>query len=456
MKKNKKAMTRIVSLFMALAIMLGLAGSLVQAEDLEAWEIALKNEYFTYDVTDAATEASGHLQGICVDDEMKYAYLSYTDTLLKLDMASGDVVGSVCDFGPGSFTAEGGAHLGCLAFYDGKVYGSLEYKSPGKKFFLAVFEPDKITEVGMSFQDMEEGVDGVLLYEPTADFRDPLNDSPSSEDGTAVNEEALGHKFGCSGIDGVTFARLPGDDSGKIYCLVAYGVYANKDEWLNRYDNNYNIIRVYDPEMFDERYDAAAGTGDSALRRFTYERGIEMEYEDDEALKAVDTLYVWTGTTNWGCQNLEAERDSRDIVLYTYRSPKAGWEKWSEKDGVFVIDGEAGYEMKEIEVGQSNKNADDAIKQAALDKAESYKEDGQFPEGKHVFLKCICGDDCEAKEWADTGYTTMVCGAVNEKATATYGIVSLGNGYYFMAHDNFQLSLYQRDENFNFTKVKAD
>lgn len=428
----------------------------VEATAREAWQVALDRHYYHYDVTDAATEASSHLQGICVDDDMQYAYLSYTDTLLKLDLASGKVVGSVCDFGPGSFVAEGGAHLGCLAYYNGKVYGSLEYKSPGKKFFLAVFDPEKITQIGMSFENMEEGVDGVLLYEPTQDFRDPLNDTPSSEDGTAVNNEPLGHKFGCSGIDGVTFGKIPGDTSGKVYCLVAYGIYANDEAWLNRYDNNYNIIRVYDPEMFDERYDMAHKSGDKVLRRFTYERGLEMDFEEEEALKAVDTLYVWTGTTNWGCQNLEAERDSRDLVLYTYPTPKKGWEKWSEQDAIFVIDGDAKAQEKAIEVGQSNQNADGTIHQSALDKAETYKIDGQFPQGKHVRLKCICGQHCSPQEWADTGYTALVCGVPRDSATATFGIVSLGNHYYFMAHDNFEMSLFHRDDQFHFTKVEAE
>ncbi len=421
----------------------------------ELWEIALEKEYFTYDVTDAATAASGHLQGICVDDELQYAYLSYTDTLLKLDMATGRVVGSVMGFGPGSFTAEGGAHLGCLAFYAGRVYGSLEYKSPGKKFFLAVFDPDRICEVGMSFQNMEEGVDAVLLYEPTADFRDPLNDLPGSADGSAVNEEPQGHRFGCSGIDGVTFGTLPGDTSGRVYCLVAYGVYGNRAEWLCRYDNNYNILRVYDPEMFRERFNPATGTGDRVLRRFTYERGLEMAFDEQEALQAVDTLFVWTGTTDWGCQNLEAERDSGDIVLHTYRTVKAGWEQWSEMDAIFVIDAEAGCEMKEIEVGQSNRNVDPVIRDAALEKARCYMEDGRYPRGKHVFLKCICGGDCQAREWADTGHSTMICAAVNEKATATFGIVSLGNGYYYVAHDQFHISLQRRDEHFRFTRLPA-
>ncbi|MDO5015751.1 MAG: hypothetical protein Q4E09_01880 [Eubacteriales bacterium] len=453
MTHSKKIISLLLVMVVTLSLSLGFNRQDLLAEAEEPWEIALKNKYFNYDVTDAATEASSHLQGICVDDEMKYAYLSYTDTLLKLDLASGEVVGSVCDFGPGSITAEGGAHIGCLAYYNGKVYGSLEYKSPGKKFFLVVFDPSKITEIGMSFQDMEEGVDAVLLAEPTADFRDPLNDEPSSDDGTAVNNDPLGHRFGCSGIDGVTFARLPGDDSDKIYCLVAYGIFANGEEWQQRYDNNYNIIQVYDPEMFDEHYDPETGEGDSVLRRFVYERGIDMSFEENEALNAVDTYYVWTGTTTWGCQNLEAERDSRDIVLYTYSTPKKGWEKWSQADAAFVIDGEAGYELKELEVGQSNKNSDQEIREAALSKADCYKVDGIFPEVKHLSLKCICGEDCQAQEWADTGYNTMVCGAVIDGSTATFGIVSLGNDYYFMAHDKYQMSLFQRDENFNFTLV---
>lgn len=421
----------------------------------ELWETALRNGYFSYDVTAAATAASGHLQGLCVDDELKYAYLSYTDTLLKLDMATGEVTGSVTGFGPGSFTVEGGAHLGCLAFYDGRVYGSLEYKSPGKKFFLAVFDPERISGMSMNFEDMEEGVDAVLLHEPTCDFRDPLDDQPGSEDGSAVNGDPLGHRFGCSGIDGVTFGRLPGDTSGRIYCLVAYGIYGNRDEWLRRYDNNYNILRVYDPGMFRERFNPITGSGDRVLRRFTCERGMDMAFEEQEALKAVDTLFVWTGTTDWGCQNLEAERDSGDIVLHTYRTVKPGWEEWSRKDAVFVIDAAAGCEMKEIEVGQSSLNADPDIRNAALKKARCYMEDGRFPLGRHVCLKCICDDGCQVREWADTGHTAMICGAVNEKATATFGIASLGNAYYYVAHDQFRMSLHRRDEHFRFTRVAA-
>ena len=129
---------------------------------------------------------------------MEYMYFSYTSALAKVDMKTGKVVGSVGGFGEGSFGTPGGAHLGCLAYYDGKIYGSLEYKEPGAKFFIAVFDEDAITEVGMDMKEMDTGVYGILLEEPTSDFRDPLNDVVSGANGFAVNEEKAGHKFGCS------------------------------------------------------------------------------------------------------------------------------------------------------------------------------------------------------------------------------------------------------------------
>jgi hypothetical protein len=93
---------------------------------------------------------------------------------------------------------------------------------------------------------------GILLREPTEDFRDPLNDTPQS-DGFADNGGSKGHAFGCSGIDGVTFGTIPGDTSGKMYMMVAYGVYGHGSVagWDDRYDNDYNVIHCYDPAEFD-------------------------------------------------------------------------------------------------------------------------------------------------------------------------------------------------------------
>ena len=118
-------------------------------------DIALENGYLSYDTIDMCG-GNSHLQGICVDDELKYMYFSYTSSLAKVDMATGEVVASVGGFGEGSFGTEGGAHLGCLAYFDGWVYGSLEYKDPGKKFFVAAFDTAKLTEKGMDIKEIVE------------------------------------------------------------------------------------------------------------------------------------------------------------------------------------------------------------------------------------------------------------------------------------------------------------
>lgn len=404
----------------------------------EMWEIALDEGYSHFDTIDLCG-GNSHLQGICVDDKMEYMYFSYTSALAKVDMKTGKVVGSVGGFGQGSFGTAGGAHLGCLAYYDGKIYGSLEYKEPGKKFFVAVFDENAITSVGMDVKQMETGVNGILLYEPTSDFRNPLNDTVSGSDGFAVNEENAGHKYACSGIDGVTFGTMPGDTSGKIYMFVAYGVYGGSN-WSNRYDNNYNVLQVYDPEQFN-------GPEDTVLRRFTYERGLANTYEESEILRADDTLYVWTGNTSYGAQNIEYDRDTKDIVLYTYGNTKG----WPGKT-MYVVDGSKTPVEKEIEVGQSNTASDAAVRAAAIAKAETYKENGAYPTGKHGVLKCICGNNCQEKVWSDTGISAMICGGA-APASATTGIASIGNGYYYIADGATTASLYRRNANYGFERV---
>ena len=269
-----------------------------------------------------------------------------------MDLRTGKVVGSVGGFGGGGFGANGGAHLGCLAYYDGMIYGSLEYKQPGKKFFVCAFDEDVITTTGMSVDDISEGVYGLLLREPTEDFRDPLDDTAYSEaDGFAKIGSSKGHKFACSGIVGVTFGTMPGDTSGKMYMMVAYGVYGTSAaEWQARYDNDYNVIQCYDLSEME--------IGDSAMRRFTYARGVDNsgDIAGGEYLEAVDTLYAWTGNTNYGVQNLEWDKDTGDLVMFTYGATKP-----YNRGSLFIIDGSVAPVVKTLEVGQNNTNPDEAI-----------------------------------------------------------------------------------------------
>lgn len=402
-------------------------------------EIALENEYYHYDTIDMCG-GNSHLQGICVDDELKYMYFSYTSSLAKLDMETGEVVASVGGFGQGSFGTEGGAHLGCLAYYDGWVYGSLEYKSPGAKFFVAAFDTSKLTEKGMDIKSdtfSDGGVTGILLKEPTEDFRDPLDTTiftGQDSDGHATNEANNGHAFACSGIDGVTFGTYPGDNSGKIYLIVAYGVYAFRN--IDRYDNTYNVLRFYDVNDFwnSEMHEP---TGTQNIR-FTYERGLSKEYTEEEVLAAEKTLFVYTGNTNYGSQNLEYEQDTGNIVLYTYDNTDGFG------NNMYVVDGSKSPETKILELGQNNTLSDPEQQAYAKAIADAYSTDANGDgvisdderlTGEVAVLKCVCGNEASHSpatvgdaEWGTTGVKKAdqpIC-STNFHKSSTTGIAHIG------------------------------
>ena len=93
---------------------------------------------------DSGSWDAGHIQGIAVDEKNGYVYHSFTNMLVKTDLA-GNVIGTVEGFT---------GHLGDLDFNekDGRVYGSLEYKAE-KSFYIAIFDVDKITEAGMDAEE---------------------------------------------------------------------------------------------------------------------------------------------------------------------------------------------------------------------------------------------------------------------------------------------------------------
>ena len=102
-----------------------------------------------------------HVQGIATDANRKFMYYSCTTFLAKTDM-EGKIIGTVKGLA---------GHLGCIAFNyeNGKLYGSLEYKSDAigtgilrgiqkhenkemqvsDAFYIAVFDVDKIDRTDM-------------------------------------------------------------------------------------------------------------------------------------------------------------------------------------------------------------------------------------------------------------------------------------------------------------------
>ena len=235
---------------------------------------------------------AGHIQGIAVDTERQYIYYSYTTMLVKTDM-QGNVVGSV----KGLL-----GHLGCLDFNDadGRVYGSLEYKNDaiGKgilrmessdrqldnAFYIAVFDVDRITRT-----DMDAEKDGIMttVYLPT------VLDDYLAEVGTAEGRKS--HRFGCSGIDGVSFGPRFGRRGGRMYLTVAYGIYGETD----RSDNDYQVLLQYDTRKW---------------RR--YEKPLSQDNMHTAGPARPDGVYfAFTGNTTYGVQNLEYDADTRSWFM---------------------------------------------------------------------------------------------------------------------------------------------
>ena len=109
---------------------------------------------------------------------------------------NGNIIGSVKGLA---------GHLGCIAYNyeDGKVYGSLEYKHDiigcgilqridnvidiTDGFYVVSFDVGRIDRI-----DMDAETDGIMEAVHLKEVLDDYN--------------AAGHRYGCSGIDGITFA----------------------------------------------------------------------------------------------------------------------------------------------------------------------------------------------------------------------------------------------------------
>lgn len=266
---------------------------------------------------------SGHIQGFTFDSK-GYLYCSFTTELAKYDR-NGKLIGSVRGMA---------GHLGCLAIGpDDRIYGSLEYADDectvaclqwsGRQaineiaFYIAIFDGDKITRLGM-----DAYADGIMqtVYLPRV-VHDYVYEQ-TREDGSILK-----YKYGCAGIDGVTFAPMPGEapDSQK-YLHVAYGVYSD----VTRSDNDYQIIQAYDTSCWKD-YEHLLD--EQNLHKFGPEEP-EGEY------------FIYTGNTTYGVQNLEYDAEHGFMFMTVYRGKKKEMPNyymyiadWNEKPTVQKIPG---------------------------------------------------------------------------------------------------------------------
>ena len=236
----------------------------------------------------------GHVQGIAVDAARGFVYYSFTTILLKTDF-DGNPVGSVENLA---------GHLGCIQF-DAKrnlVYGSLELKhdqigkgiiarigydpSQEDAFYAVCFDVEKIDRMRMD-AERDDVMKAVWLRDVVDDYRE--TDQASGEP----------HRYGCSGIDGTSlgpaFGQAP-DAPEKL--MIAYGVYENRD----RDDCNYQVIRQYDPSVF-ETY------GKPLCQSAPHHSGPEHSEE---------VYFLYTGNTVYGIQNLEYDAFSRNWLVSVY------------------------------------------------------------------------------------------------------------------------------------------
>ncbi|MBE6688795.1 MAG: hypothetical protein E7588_05905 [Ruminococcaceae bacterium] len=401
-------------------------------KNVPTYEHVLKNSKYTINggawSSDYSSYGADHLQGITCDDEGRYMYMSFTNLLVKIDMHTNRVVGTVKGLKPGSLTQ--GAHLGCLAYHDGKVYGSLGYTKE-KQWYIAVFDCDKINgEVNYT----DEGV-MYALYLPQA-RRDILNTLEAGEATFATT--SMGHRYGASSIDGITFGTLPGkgyDSDGdgdtdipdnSTYMFVSFGPYGN----AKRYDNENMVLMVFDTKDITENN--LLPFNETRLITDTEEQGYFYKHK----------LFCYTGNQTYGIQCLEFDKDTGDIWMECYPRPE-GTEFPSGNR--YVIDGSVPLFMDEVEVGQSVTADSDGFitKSAAHATADVYTDyedgdgdgnTGEREQGWHMSLKCICSNGSmsrhNSKIYGATGHECKICMGNNP---FDVGMISLGNDYFYGA-----------------------
>lgn len=239
---------------------------------------------------DGGAWPTAHVQGVAVDAQRGHVYLSFTTVLVKMD-THGRVLGTVEGFT---------GHLGDLAFNPGdrRLYGSLEYKAQ-RAFYIAVVDVDRIDRVGIKAQDSST-FRTVYLPEVVADYTADMDGNGRFDGDTGATPD---HRFGCSGIDGVSFGPRFGQESGKPFLTIAYGIYGNPD----RRDNDHQVLLQYDAADWVARYARPL---------------IETAPHRSGPARPAGKYFVRTGNTTYGVQNLEYDAHGHRWLLGVYAGRK--------------------------------------------------------------------------------------------------------------------------------------
>lgn len=240
-----------------------------------------------------------HVQGIAYDKEKNCMYMSFTSRFLKVDM-DGNILASIDRIQ---------GHLGAVTFNprNRKIYASLECKDDiigqgiakvlnvgtvskaDSRFYIAVIDVDKLDGIGM---DPEKG--------------DILKTSCIRK---AVRDYADGHKYGCSGIDGVAIAPGIGSNADEMYLYVGYGIYGD----VNRTDNDYQIIQRYKIKDIEK-------TSGPTIFGTAHENGPQKPDKE---------YFIFTGNTKYGIQNMAWDPYTGCMFLAVYKGSKETYPNYS-------------------------------------------------------------------------------------------------------------------------------
>lgn len=274
-------------------------------------------------------QGSFHVQGVAVDETNGFVYFSFTNKLLKTDL-SGKLIGSVAGFT---------GHLGDIVFDSetNRIYGSLEFKNDaiGKSisnklglennhlvnFYVAIFDGSQIVKPDMNI-DEGDLLKTVWLKEPVKDYNASVYNG----------ERLVEHRYGCSGIDGITIGPKMGNKkSSKKYLYVAYGIYGD----TSRTDNDYQIILQYNLSGFDK-----------------YGRMLHQENPHHSGPGSPRSKYfIRTGNTRYGVQNMAYDIFSGNFYLAVYKGEKKQFPNYD----LFVVDGSIKPSKSNVENYQTQK-----------------------------------------------------------------------------------------------------
>jgi hypothetical protein len=235
------------------------------------------------------TWPTSHVQGIAVDVRGGYIYYSFTTVLAKYDF-SGKLVGTLVGWA---------GHLGDLDFNprDGRVYGSLEYKKD-QAFYIAIIDVSRIDREGIDAKNSEI-FRTVYLPEVVKDYTADVNGDGKFDGDVGASPD---HRYGCSGIDGVSFGPQFGRTEGPRLLTVAYGIYGN----TARMDNDHQVLLQYDITDWAR-----------------FERPLVETAPHHSGPATVHGKYfVRTGTTNFGVQNLAYDEASQRWFMGVYKGTK--------------------------------------------------------------------------------------------------------------------------------------